>query len=134
MSDGSRGIQPSDSISGYMVDIMTNWRNEKGSWFESFCKRVTTEIGYVLAAAVGSIETVAKGAIGIFLSLFSLLLPEKAREAVYEEAAAPLLNSSVLSACSTVLAVTSFIENFFTDDIDLSSRFTTFFGWMPSEQ
>ena len=134
MSSESKGIQARDSLSGWMIDKMTDWRNEDNSWFASFCKRVTTEVGYGIAALVGSVETVGKGAIGIFLSLFSLLLPEKARQAVFDEAAAPLLDSAVLSACSTVLAVTSFVENFFVDEIDLQSHFNTLFGWLPFKE
>ncbi|MCB1068216.1 hypothetical protein [Simkania negevensis] len=130
----SEGIQASQSLSGWMIDKITDWRNEDSSWFTSFCKRVTTEIGYGIAALVGTVETVGKGALGIFLSLFSLLLPERARQAVFDEAAGPLLDSAILSACSTVLSVTSFVENFFVDNIDLQAHFNTLFGWIPFEE
>lgn len=134
MSTESKGIQASQSLSGWMIDKMTDWRNEESSWFASFCKRVTTEVGYGIAALVGAVETVGKGAIGVFLSLFSLLLPEKARQAVFDEAAGPLLDSAILSACSTVLSLTSFAENFFVDQIDLNAHFNTLFGWIPFEE
>ncbi|MCP5489876.1 MAG: hypothetical protein H7A42_02020 [Chlamydiales bacterium] len=53
---------------------------------------------------------------------------------VFDEAAGPLLDSAILSACSTVLSVTSFVENFFVDNIDLQAHFNTLFGWIPFEE
>jgi len=133
MGSETQGIQASQTVAGWMIDKMTDWRNEESSWFGSFCKRVTTEIGYGIAAIVGAVETVAKGALGIFLTLFSLCLPKNAREAVFDEAAVPLLDSAILSGCSTVLSVTSLAENFFVDEINLQGHFNTLFGWIPFE-